>query len=202
MFSDERSDYAVPVIGFILLAMATFIVGLEMLSQEYNIFPEGKSAIIIDVITVLLLIMSFVSMKKAYIVDGITQLMFALFCIVMIATDMYGTAISDVVTISIAIIFAILAFMSFRVSDYVLLLINVLGVAMVIVSLDVVGIDFVVPFGILSLIVACLAIYVAVTDWMLVQDIAADYEDEMFDDDDECCCDDDECHCHDDDKTE
>ena len=95
--------------------------------------------------------------------------------------------------------------MSYRVGDIFVLGFNViLAVSMILIAF-IGNVDFIadnpIIISIFLLIAGVIAGYLCISDWMLVQDIAMDYEEEMFDD---CCCDDEcdggddcECHCHD-----
>ena len=198
MFSTERSDFGSTIAGYFLAAVVFLFGGLLLLNMQFDIF-SNVSTMPFQFLALLLVCAGAIALWKAYIIDGITFMIAGLISYAFIA--------GDVPMFLIALAFAALAtgFMAYRVGDVFVLLLNVCVAISSIIGALSSGIDFFVDnpivSGIFLIVAAGLAGYLCLSDWMLVQDIAMDYEDEMFDD---CCCDDDcdcgddcECHCHD-----
>ncbi len=202
MFSTERSDFGSTIAGYLLVAIALILGGLQFLNVQFELF-DTTNPMMFRILAILLVAAGAIALWKAYIIDGVTYIIVGLSCsgFMIMTLDpmfMFALAIAAVAT----------AFMAFRVGDIFVLGLNVaLAVSMILIAfLD--GENFVsdnpVIISIFLLICGVIAGYLCISDWMLVQDISMDYEDEMFGDDDCCCCDDDcecgddcECHCHD-----
>ena len=204
MFSTERSDFGSTIAGYFLAAIALLFGGLKLLNIQCNLFPDINYTPF-GILALLLICAGAIALWKAYIIDGITFM--------IVGLTAYAFSVGNVPMFLIALAFAASAtgFMSFRVGDMFVLSLNVcVAIASLIGALSAKVTFFVdnpVVSGIFLFIAAGLAGYLCISDWMLVQDIAMDYEDEMFDDcccdDDECCCGDDcDCGCHDKEETE
>ena len=199
MFSTERSDFGSTIAGYLFAAILLLFSGLQLLNAQCDLF-ENSMDIPFRTIALLLVIASGIALWKAYIIDGVTFILVGLSG----SGFMIGT-LDPMFMIAIAIAALATAFMSYRVGDVFVLGLNVtLAVSAVLIAL-ITNIDFIsdnpIVTSIFLLIGGIIAGYLCLSDWMLVQDIAMDYEEEMFDDcccDDECDCGDDcECHCHD-----
>ena len=199
MFSTERSDFGSTIAGYLFAAILLLFSGLQLLNAQCDLF-ENSMDIPFRTIALLLVIASGIALWKAYLIDGVTFMIVGLLAYAFIAGNV------PMFLIALACAASATAFMSFRVGDVFVLSLNV-GVAIgaIIMALmpkvTFLG-DNPIVAGIFFFLCAGLAGYLCISDWMLVQDIAMDYEEEMFDDcccdDDDCCCGDDcECHCHD-----
>jgi len=194
MFSNEKSDFAVPVVGSLLLAMTLFIYGLYSINYKYDFLTTSYSiSAVLFVFGILLTFFAVASLWKAYLIEGMT---FLLVGAVSLCAGMLGfqTIKDDILILIVVIIAVVVAFMSYRAGDIIILAINVLIAIASIGMLSCIEYDYVLVFGILTLIAGMIALYASVDDWMLVQDVASEYADELFDED-ECCCDDEECNC-------
>ena len=203
MFSTERSDFGSTIAGYLFSAMLLIFGALQLINQQFEIF-EGSVNLAFRTLALLLVGASVIALWKAYIIDGVTYMIVALTAYAFLAMDpmfMFAIAIAALAT----------AFMSYRVGDVFVLSLNVIvAIAVIIIGLSV-KVDALsdnpVIAGIALLIAGAIAGYLCISDWMLVQDIAMDYEEEMYGDDcccgdDDCCGDDEcdcegECHCHD-----
>ena len=199
MFSTERSDFGSTIAGYFLAAIALLFGALKFIDIQFDLLPDTTNYIPFQLLALLLVCAGAIALWKAYIIDGITFM--------IVGLTAYAFFVGNVPMFLVAIAFAAsaTAFMSFRVGDIFVLMLNVcIAIASLIGALAA-KVDFFVDnpivSGIFLIIAAGLAGYLCLSDWMLVQDIAMDYEDEMFDGcccDDECDCGDDcECHCHD-----
>ena len=203
MFSTERSDFGSTIAGYFFAAILLILGGLQFLNLQIELF-DTTNPVPFRILAILLVVSGAIALWKAYIIDGVT------FMIVALAGSGFMIATMDpMFMITIAIAALATAFMAFRVGDYFVLGLNVVvAIAVVLISL-IEDVDFIsdnpVIAGIFFLIGGAIAGYLCLSDWMLVQDIAMDYEEEIFGD---CCCDDDcecgddcgddcECHCHD-----
>ena len=198
MFSTERSDFGSTIAGYLFSAILLLFAGLQLLNQQFEMF---KVSFIIPFQTLALLLVcaSAIALWKAYIIDGVTYM--------LVALTAYAFVVGNVPMFLIVIAIAALAtaFMSYRVGDVFVLGLNVVLAIAVILMAFTVKADFLsdnpIIAGVFFLIAGMVAGYLCLSDWMLVQDISMDYEEEMMGD---CCCDDDcdcsddcECHCHD-----
>ena len=205
MFSTERSDFGSTIAGYLFSAILLLFGGLQLLNQQFEMF-DASLDIPFRTLALLLVCASAIALWKAYIIDGVTFMLVGLTAYAFVA----GNVPMFLIAIAIAALAA--AFMSYRVGDVFVLGLNVvLAIAVILMAFSVKA-DFLgdnpIVAGIFFLIAGCVAGYLCLSDWMLVQDISMDYEEEMMGDcccdDDECCCDDDcdcgddcECHCHD-----
>ena len=203
MFSTERSDFGSTIAGYLFSAILLIFAGLQLFNQQFDMF-ETSMAVPFRTVALLLVGASVIALWKAYIIDGVTFMIIGLSAYAFVAGNV------PMFLIALAIAAFATAFMSFRVGDVFVLSLNaIVGVSLILLAIvpkvDALN-DNPVITGIIMLIAGLLAGYLCLSDWMLVQDISMDYEDEMFGD--ECCCDDDcgcdgecdcegECHCHD-----
>ncbi|MFA5453661.1 MAG: hypothetical protein WC248_08820 [Candidatus Methanomethylophilaceae archaeon] len=184
MFSNEKSDFAVPVVGSLLLAMILFIYGLNSINYEYDFLESSYSlSIVLLVLGILLTFFASAALWKAYLIEGMT---FLLIGITSICIGFFGFGVDDVFILVIVIVAAVIAFMSYRAGDMITLLINILVAVAFIGTLSGIDYDYTLIFGILTLVAGIIALYASVDDWMLVQDVASEYADDLFDEDDEC----------------
>ena len=189
MFSTERSDFGSTIIGYFLSAIVLLFGGLTLMNLQFDWFPYTEYTPF-SILTLLLICASAIALWKAYIIDGIT------FMVVGLTSYAFATSNEHVFLIVVVIAAAATAFMSIRVGDVFVCGVNVtLGIASLIGALSV-NVDFFVDNPVISaiflVISGVIAGYLCISDWMLVQDISMDYEDEMFGDD---CCDDEGCSC-------
>ena len=199
MFSTERSDFGSTIIGYFLSAIALLFGGLKLANIQFDWFPDTLYTPF-TVLAILLICASAVALWKAYIIDGIT------FMLVGLTSYVFVTGNVPVFLLVVVIAAAVTAFMAMRVGDVFVFGLNVaLGIGALIGALAA-KVTFFVDNPSISavflIIAGFVAGYLCISDWMLVQDIAMDYEEEMYGDD--CCCDDEcdcgddcECHCHD-----
>ena len=197
MFSTERSDFGSTIAGYLLVAITLILGGLQFLNLQFELF-DTTNVMIFKILPILLIAAGAIALWKAYIIDGVTYILVGLSC----SGFVLGT-FDPMFMIALAIAAAATAFMAYRVGDIFVLGLNAaFAVSMVTIAfLD--GVNFISDNpGIISiplLISGIIAGYLCISDWMLVQDISMDYEEEMMGD---CCCNDDcgddcECHCHD-----
>lgn len=199
MFSTERSDFGSTIIGYFLSAIALLFGGFKLIDMQFDWFPDAVYTPF-TVLAILLICASAVALWKAYIIDGITFMLVGLVSYSFVSGDV------SVFLIVVTVAAAATAFMAMRVGDVFVFAVNVtLGIGALIGAISAKVTFFVdnpIISGLFLVIAAGIAGYLCISDWMLVQDIAMDYEEEMYGDD--CCCDDEcdcgddcECHCHD-----
>ena len=191
MFSTERSDFGSTIIGYFLSAIALLLGGLKLADMQFNWFDDTSYAPF-TVLAVLLICASAVALWKAYIIDGMTFMIAGLISFAFAGSNL------PVFLLVITIAAAVTAFMAFRVSDVFVFAVNVtLGIGALIGMLAA-KVDFFVDnpciSGLFLIVSGLIAGYLCISDWMLVQDISMDYEEEMFGEDDCECGDDCECH--------
>ena len=205
MFSTERSDFGSTIAGYLFSAIALIFAALQLFNLQFDMF-ESSLAVPFGTLAFLLIVASAIALWKAYIIDGVTFMLVGLVSYAFVAGDV------PLFLIVIGIAALATGFMSYRVGDVFVLGLNVLlAISMFLAAFAPKAAflaDNPVIAGIFLLIAGLVAGYLCLSDWMLVQDIALDYEEEMYGD---CCCDDDcecgddcdcegECHCHDDGK--
>ena len=204
MFSTERSDFGSTIAGYLFSAVILIFAALQLFNGQFDIF-ETSMDVPFRTMALLCVIASAIALWKAYIIDGMTYMVIGLGAYAFVAVNV------PMFMIALAIAALVTAFMSYRVGDVFVLGLNViLAIAVVLLAFTDKA-DFLadnpIVAGIFFLIAGCVAGYLCLSDWMLVQDISMDYEEEMMGDcccDDDCCCNDDcdcgddcECHCHD-----
>ena len=202
MFSTERSDFGSTIAGYLFSAILLLFAGLQLLNQQFDMF-ETSLDVPFRTLALLLVCASAIALWKAYIIDGVTFMLIGLTAYAFVAVNV------PMFMIAIAIAALATAFMSYRVGDVFVLGLNVVLAIGAILMAFTANADFLadnpIIAGIFFFIAGIVAGYLCLSDWMLVQDISMDYEDEMFGD---CCCDDDcecgedcdcegKCHCHD-----
>ena len=194
MFSTERSDFGSTIIGYFLSAIALLFGGLKLVNMQFDWFP-GTSYAPFTILALLLICASAVALWKAYIIDGITFMLAGLISYAFVGGNL------PVFLIVVTIAAAVAAFMAIRVGDVFVFAVNVtlgIGALMGMLAAKVtLFVDNPMISGLFLIISGLIAGYLCISDWMLVQDISMDYEEEMFGEDG-CCCDDDcDCGCHD-----
>ena len=193
MFSENRSELAVPVVGFLLLGFATLFAAISIFNAKWDFF-EGIGTIdsrAFYVLGLLLAVVAFFSLAKAYLIEGAAFGTFAVFLFVYSTVPTAGIFQLAVLALGLAVVSVIIAMMSYRVGDLMVLLIAVLSIIAfisVMFAKDADSIAFVIA-GIGFLAVAVIALISAVLEWLFVQDVAMDYADYMYGDDGcECGC--------------
>ena len=144
------------------------------------------------------------SLYKAYIVDGMTFTFIGAF--VFGVSYFWGT---DYVTnIIIGFFILLIAVMAYRAQDLLVTVTDILtGIMFILAGVYYyntadLGIVAIIA-GVAAFLAAAMSLFICQNDWVLVQDIASDYEEEMLSEcGDDCCCDDDcgcgdDCSCHD-----
>jgi len=193
MFSENRSELAVPVVGFLLLGFATLFAAISIFNAKWDFF-EGIGTIdpwAFRVLGLLLAVVAFFSLAKAYLIEGAAFGVFAVFLAVysMVPTT-DGIFQLAVLALGLAVVSVIIAMMSYRVGDLMVFLIAVLSLiafVSVMFANDTESIAFVIA-GVGLLAVAVVALISAVLEWLFVQDVAMDFADYMYGDGEECGC--------------
>lgn len=191
MFSENKSELSIPVVGFLLLGFATLFAGIAMLNYEWGFLENIGSAVTkyMYVFSGLLLIFgSLFAFRQVFLIEGMAFAIFGMFF--LIAGYTFGPIASvGLLGFMLAVIAAILAFMSFRVGDLYLMLIGLFAMV-AFIPLYFTESNIAIAVSAIGLIaVGVISIIYALMDWMLVQDIAADLAEYMYGDDEcECGC--------------
>lgn len=202
MFSENKSELSIPVVGFLLLGFAALFAAIAVFNSEWDFLSNGSPGVSVAVYAVsglLLVIGAFFAFKQVFLIEGV---MFGIFGIFLLAFGL-GAAGANLVGLGLlgfilSVLAAILAFMSYRVGDIYILLMAVFSIVAFMPLYFADGAAGVAISGIGMIAVAALALVYAVMDWMLVQDVASEIADYMYGDDDEehaCGC---GCEEHDD----
>ena len=201
MFSTERSDFGPTIAGYLLVAAMFITIGASALNAQFD-YPLGKFAVMdtMGALGWLLIGASVIALWKAYVLDGVTFLGAAL-----IAMSMHF--VFSPILVTVIFIAFLVAFMALRVCDYYVLALNAVIIIIAVLRIMLFAeVSFLVDnpliVAIPEFVAGLFAAALCINDWVLFQDLAMDYEEEMFGDD--CCCDDEcdcscegECHCHD-----
>lgn len=196
MFSDERSELAIPVVGFLLLGLATLFVGMSIINQKWEFMDVSAIAEpnILIVLGGLLAVIAFFALAKAYLIEGAS---FGIFAILLLTMGMSASSLFGVTILGLmlAVIAVIVAFMSYRAGDLIVLLMSIFTIVAFIsfYFLDGTIVADTSTFAVILaaigfFAVAILAIIQTLFEWMLVQDIAADFAEYMYGDVEECGC--------------
>ena len=200
MFSYERSELSIPIVGFLLLGFSALLLGINILNNEWDIFPPGITTASIGpcyyALGILLAVVAFFAFSKLFMIEGVSFGIFAVFLFIFGSINGVIIERMAIVGLVLAIVAILLVIMSYRVGD---ILITIVGIASVIAFIPLLFIDsmeeIVAVTAIGFIIVAAVSLYYAVSDWMLVQDIGFDLEDELYGDECGCGC---GCGCEDD----
>jgi len=186
---DDKGELSVPVVGFVLLGFTALFMGFAVLNARWDIFDttNGSVTAVLFVSGLLLLITALLSFKRAFIIEGMTFGMFGMLYVVA----GYGANMLTVIGVEslgfmslvMCVVCLMIAFMSWRVGDFLIEAIAVLsilafaplGFAEVGVAVGASAIGF--------FLISVIAMYYALNDWMLVQDIAEDYAEFLYGDD-------------------
>lgn len=198
MFSTERSDFAVPITGYLLMAVVLGITALGFLNAG-NWLDNYYGFDVVKILSVILVIVGLVSLWKAYIVDGIS---FVLFGVMSYVIALHNDPSS--IPLIIGVVMILVAAMAYRAGDILVLTNDVLiGIGLILIAFYGYNFDakaLALVSAIFLILAVAVSLFICYNDWSLVQDIASDYQESMFEGDDCCCCGDDcECGCHDDD---
>jgi len=192
---DDKGELSVPVVGFVLLGFTALFMGFAVLNARWDFFDTGVANVsaVFFASGLLLLLTAYFSLKRAFIIEGVTFGMFGLLYIVAgssAMTTVIGVESLGFLALVLCVICLMLAFMAWRIGDFLIEAIAIisilafapLGFAEVSVAIVASAIGF--------FLIALIALYYALNDWMLVQDIAEDYAEFLYgeDDDFECGC--------------
>ena len=193
---DDKGELSVPVVGFVLLGFTALFMGFAVLNARWDVFDTtaGSVSSVLFVSGLLLLITAFLSFKRAFIIEGMTFGMFGMLYVVAgygaNMTAVIGVESLGFLSLVLCVICLMIAFMAWRIGDFLIEAIAIisilafapLGFAEVAVAVVASAIGF--------FLIALIALYYALNDWMLVQDIAEDYAEFLYgeDGDFECGC--------------
>jgi hypothetical protein len=198
---DDKGELSVPIVGFVLLGFTALFMGFAVLNGRWDLFDTTGMAVggVLFVSGLLLLLTAYLSFKRAFIIEGMT---FGMFGILYLVAG-YGANMTTVIGIEslgflglvLCALALMIAFMAWRIGDVLIEVIAIftilafapLGFAEVGVAVAASAIGF--------FFIALIAIYYALNDWMLVQDIAEDYAEFLYGDDCDCGCEGDNCGC-------
>ena len=182
MQSDAKIGLVAPIIGFLIGGIYLLMVGIGRLNSEYDFLSDiGSLNIPILACGVTILVVAFISMFKLQMIEGVT------FFMISLAALCVGTSsvadVSDIFRLIVVIISIILVFMSYRVGDLHIMLFNILMVIAFIAAMNSLNYDSQgIVVGMILILGSIIALYIAVSEWMFLQDVTMDYaEDEEID---------------------
>ncbi len=197
MYNDDRSDFAAPIVGFLYTAFVAIMFGVLYFCGGAEIFEENLGITTSSYIGVAGFVIAGFNLYKAYIPEGVTFALVGMMVFAVQSVFSFPAAASLGMAIALLVLFAVAGVISFLRGYIDLLIINsALGVA----SFFLVGWTgpkavFIIG-GIVAIIAAGIALYVAFCDWSFAQDVIEDIEDDFCCDDD-CCCEEhgEDCDC-------
>ena len=194
MFTNERSEIAIPIVGFMLVGFSAILVAINLIQegwiQHYYIETVGACCTALGIV---LAIASGYVFSKLLMLEGV---MFGIFSIVMFGTSAGMFSIIGLLGVALAIISLMLAFMAYRAGD---LPVFVIGLASLIAFIPLLVFQkdaaiLISAFG--FCIVGAVALITALQEWIIIQDIEFDMEDEMYGECGcGCSCEDETCDC-------
>ena len=193
MFTYERNELSIPLAGFLLVGFAAIFTGIFLLNAAEIINTDTS---VVQVCTfalaIMLSVVSAYALSKLMLIEGV---LFGIFALAMFCSTsgFDGVGFFGIV---LAIMAVLLAFMAFRAGDILILMISLMSIVAFVGAgvLDSDGGMVLSAIGFLG--AGALALYYALTDWMLIQDIEFEMEEEMYGDECGCGCGcDDECDC-------
>lgn len=196
MFSENKSELSIPVVGFMLLGFAALFAGAAMLDMEWGFLNNVSSDITGAAFLaagVLLGLAALFSFREVFLIEGMTFGVLGLFMFVLgygtpgaLALDTIGF-----LGFGLAVIALITAFMSFRAGDLYITFIGILTAASMSSAYFADSTAGIAVAGGCLIVAAVIALAYALMDWMLVQDVATEIAEYMYgdeDDDHACCC--------------
>jgi hypothetical protein len=190
---DDKGELSVPVVGFLLIGFIALFSGFAILNARWDFFDTTAASVSAVFITtgLILLITSYFSFKRAFIIEGVVFGMFGLYSAVAgyggNMTTILGIESVGFLSIILCVFALVLMFMAWRIGDRLIdLLAKLILVAFAplgFVELDLAIIVSAIGFFLIALV----SLYYAVNDWMLVQDIAEDYAEFVYGEED-CGC--------------
>ncbi len=206
MYNEDRSDFAAPIVGFLYIGFAAAMIGIYGITAVIESVKANLDSGIFYYVGVAGLVIAGFNLYKAYIPEGVTIGLVAFVAFAMqnmfrwqyVGIDDYAFQVEGAflaAAIAFAILFAFTGVFSFLRGYLDLTIIN--G-AMGFAAFFLVGWTgpkavFVIG-GVVAIVAAGIALYVAFCDWSFAQDVIEEIEDDFCCDDD-CCCEDDECCC-------
>ena len=200
MYNDDRSDFAAPIVGFLYVGFVAIMVGVYAITGCIESLRLNLDSAVFYYAGIAGFVIAGFNLYKAYIPEGVTFGLVAfvafasqnLFVWTQVDINEYAFhAVSAFLAAAIAllVLFVLAGILSFLRGYLDLAIINgAMGAAAFFIigwsgpkAVFIVG-------GIVALVAAGVALYVAFVDWMFAQDVLEDIEDDF-------CCDDDECDC-------
>ena len=194
MFTYERNELAIPIIGFLLVGFAALFAGINVIDIGWITKPLIGNAMgpCCFALGILLSVVSAYALSKLMMIEGVT---FGIFALIMFGATAGFTGVG-LLGIALSIVAFMLVFMAYRAGD---LLIMIIGLASIVAFIPLLAYDTRAALAVSAIgffIVGAVALYYTLTDWMLVQDIEFEMEEEMYGDECGCGCGcDDECDC-------
>ena len=197
MFNDDRSDFAAPIVGFLYIGFAAIMTGIYSFCGGAEIFVYSLDSNVFYYVGVAGLVIAGFNLYKAYIPEGVTIGLVAFLAFTMQGMftvigedDTFIVGASAGAAMALLVLFVLSAVICFLRGFIDLTVINgVLGAASFFVTawsgphaVFIIG-------GILCIVAAGVALFVAFVDWNFAQDVLESLEDDFCCDDDECCCD-------------
>ena len=185
MFTYERNELSIPLVGFLLVGFAAIFSGIFLLNAADIISTDTSVVQVCSfALAIMLSVVSAYALSKLMLIEGV---LFGIFALAMFCSTagFEGIGFFGIVLV---VMVAILALMAFRAGDILILMIALMSaVAFLGVSIiDSEGGMVLSAVGFLG--AGVLALYYAITDWMLIQDIEFEMADEMYGDDCGCGC--------------
>lgn len=189
MFSENKSELSIPVVGFILLGFIALFAGIVVLNSEWD-FLNNVSGLVngmVFIVTgILLLLIAIKSFKQIFLIEGMAFGMMGMFMTVM-GLGAVGLTSLGLLGIALTVVAIIVAAMSYRAGDIFVVLISIFTIVAFFpmyfaddaIAIAISAIGFIA--------IAVISLIYAIMDWMLVQDIAADIAEYMYGDDGDAC---------------
>jgi len=191
MFTYERNELSIPLVGFLLVGFAAIFSGIFLLNAA-DVFSTDTAAVQICsfALAIMLSAVSAYAFSKLMLLEGV---LFGIFALAMFCSTA-GFDELGFFGLVIAIMAVMLAFMALRAGDVLIMMVSLMTVVGLI-GISVLDSDGGMVIGAVGFLGAgAFSLYYAITDWMLIQDIEFEMEDEMYGD--ECGCEDEEiCDC-------
>jgi len=208
MYNEDRSDFAAPIVAFLYIGFAAAMVGIYGITAMIESVKANLDSAIFYYVGVAGLVIAGFNLYKAYIPEGVTVGLVAFVAFAMqgmfrwqwVAADDYMLVVEGAflaAAIALAILFAFTGVFSFLRGYLDLTIINgAMGFAAFFLigwtgpkAVFIIG-------GIVAIIAAGIALYVAFCDWSFAQEVIEDIEDDFCCDDD-CCCEEhgEDCDC-------
>ena len=176
MIKVDVSDISGPMAGYLVSCIIMFVSGIYILNGKTGVFDVDDCTFAIAVLGIILLICGYMCLKQSYLIDGLTFILESVVVLsISIGYMIHEYVFGDILHVVLAIVFIMIAYMSFMMLDDVNTAINILWAVLMIVSLNILE-NMTYVISAVCILAGLCALKMFHDDWATVKDMVADYE--------------------------